>query len=144
MAEPWITPLQWHRLRADAMKLLLCGLSLFCVFAVVTHGQKQKEKMQTIHTPAYLFKAQGFLQLNEEQRRIYASGLMDGFYGSALFGGNERTISDLKHCTIDMNSGQLTAIIEQYVQNHPERWHEPTSVEAYNALVNACRQLFPE
>jgi len=101
-------------------------------------------KMQTIHTPAYLFKAQGFLQLNEEQRRIYASGLMDGFYGSALFGGNERTISDLKRCTKDMNSGQLTAIIEQYVQNHPEGWHEPTSVEAYNALVNACRQLFPE
>jgi hypothetical protein len=123
------------------MKLQFRIVMVLVLSAIATQGQKQAERTQTINIPAYFYKAEEFLQLSEEQRPIYGRGLMDGFYGSALFGGNEKTISYLRACTKDMDSRQLTAIIEQYLKDYPEGRHLPASVEAYDALNAACRQL---
>jgi len=37
-----------------------------------------------------------------------------------------------------MDSKQVLAIITKYVKDHPEVWHLPLSIEAFNALNAAC------
>jgi hypothetical protein len=63
---------------------------------------------------------------------------MDGFYASVFFGATDETVANLNSCTKDMDSKQISAIITKYVKDHPESWHLPLSVEAYNALNTAC------
>ncbi len=76
--------------------------------------------------------------MSEADRMLYTSGLMDGFFASALFGASGETVASLSSCTRDMDSKQVSAIITKYVKDHPESWHLPLSVEAYNALNAAC------
>jgi hypothetical protein len=36
---------------------------------------------------------------------------------------------------------QITAIVDKYVSEHPETWHRPATLEAYDALKSACPSL---
>jgi hypothetical protein len=115
------------------MKLALCFL---CVLAVATHGQKQKPRV--LFAPPHYFQAEAYVELSDSSREMYTMGLMDGFYMSAFFGASDETVANLSSCTKDMDSKQISAIITKYVKDHPENWHLPLSVEAYNALNKAC------
>jgi len=46
------------------------------LFAVVTHGQKQKPRI--IFDPPSYYKAGAFIELGESDRQVYVAGLMDG------------------------------------------------------------------
>lgn len=121
------------------MKTRLCILIVICTCAVAGQEQKSKrEPTRVIHEPPYYYKAESFLDLNEADRLVYTSGLMDGFYASAFFGANEETVKNLTSCTKDMDSKQVSAIITKYVKDHPESWHLPLSIQAFNALNIAC------
>jgi len=76
--------------------------------------------------------------MEETERITYVKGLMDGFYASGMFGAPDETMTKLDACTKGMDSKQLTAIILKHVKDHPETWHQPLSIEAYNALNGAC------
>src|SRR5215471_18971446 len=125
------------------MTLAFRIVAVLSLCAIATQGQKPAEKTLTIHTPAYFFKAEEFLQLSEEQRQFYTRGLMDGFYASAIFGADEKKISYINQCMTGMDSRQVTAIITDYLKGHPEGWHHPASLEAYSALHTACDKLAP-
>ena len=118
------------------MKLVLCILGAIGLFAVVTQGQKQKPRV--LFEPTHYYKTEAFIELSDSSREMYTIGLMDGFYASALFGASDETVANLNSCTKDMDSKQISAIIAKYVKDHPENWHLPLSVEAYNALNKAC------
>jgi len=110
------------------------GGFLLSLFAVVTHGQKG----QLINVPTFFEKAQGFRDLPEFERKAYTTGLMDGFYGAAMLGPDGKGAEKLAACTKDMESKQITAIISKYVEDHPEGWNYPLSMQAYNAMNKAC------
>jgi len=121
------------------MRPAFCILAVLCVFTAA--AQEQKEKKSTpriIDSPSYLLKAEGFVEMSEADRMLYTSGLMDGFFASAIFGASHKTIANLSQCTKDMDSKQISAIITKYVNDHPESWHLPLSVDAFNALSAAC------
>jgi hypothetical protein len=118
------------------MKLALCILAVICVFAVATRGQKVIPRRIT--EPARYYNGEQFLELNENDRMVYTIGLMDGFYGSGLFGATNETVASLSLCTKDMDAKQISAIITKYVKDRPENWHVPLSIEAFNALNVAC------
>jgi Rap1a immunity proteins len=119
------------------MRVCLCVLVAFCASALATDGHQVKEG-RTYPAPRCYVKAGKFVELSELERVIYISGLADGFYGSAMFGASEKTVERLNSCTKDMDSKQVAAIVSKYVTDHPETWHLPLSVEAYNAFNAAC------
>jgi hypothetical protein len=119
------------------MKVYLGVLAVLSAFVLITDGHQVKEG-RTYPAPRCYVKAGKFLELSEFERVVYISGLSDGFYGSAMFGAGDETVDRLNSCTKDMDSKQVTAIVSKYVTDHPETWHLPLSVEAYNALNVAC------
>lgn len=118
------------------MRTFLCVL--FCILAIAVHGQEGKTKRRVVDMPSYYFKAERFIQMNDADRMLYVAGLIDGFSASVLFGASDQAVAPLNSCTKDMDSMQVSAIITKYVKDHPENWHYPLNIEAYNALNKAC------
>jgi len=118
------------------MKACLCLFATFCMSALVMDGHQGKRETHVI--PTCYVKAGKFLELQQYERVYYISGLMDGFYATAIFGAGDETVGKLNSCTKDMDINQVTAIVSKYVKDHPETWHLPLSVEAYNAFNSAC------
>jgi hypothetical protein len=116
------------------MKLAICVLVALGLWAFPTSGQKQK----TIAIPTYFVKAEAFVELGESERQTYTTGLIDGFFGAALFGADNEAAERLNACTKSMDSKQISAIILKYVKDHPEGWNLPLSMQAYNAMNGAC------
>jgi hypothetical protein len=105
-----------------------------CVFAVAVHGQKEPRKVLV----PFIYKAEAFLDLDENAKIMYTSGLVDGFLASSLFGASDETVTDVKACLKNMDTTQLAAIFTKYVKENPEGWQNPTSVLGFNALVGTC------
>lgn len=110
---------------------------VFCVFCLAFHGNQAKTQ-RTFTTPICFATAKVFIALPEDDRVTYATGLMDGFYAAEMFRGDGSVVERLRVCTKPMDSKQITAIITKYIKDHPESWHMPASVEAHNALNDAC------
>jgi hypothetical protein len=117
------------------MKTAFCVLAVLCFFVAAQEGKRNTQR--TFRTPPNFYKAEEFVEMSESSRMFYTSGLMDGFYASALFGATDKTVANLASCTGEMDSQQISAIITKYVKDHPEKWH-PLSIEAWNALNSAC------
>lgn len=120
------------------MKAAFCVLAVLCVCAVAAQEQGKRSALRAFKSPPHYYKAEEFVEMGDASRVLYTSGLMDGFYASALFGATDKTVDSLSSCTGEMGSKQVSAIITKYVKDHPETWHLPLSVEAYNALNAAC------
>ena len=120
------------------MKRTILFLFALAAMSSILYARQGKSEGRTHPSPTCYLKAGQFLALSELDRVDYITGLMDGFYGVAMFGASDETVAILNSCTKDMGSKQVTAIIEKYVRDHPESWHLPLSVEAYNALNSAC------
>jgi len=55
-----------------------------------------------------------------------------------MFGADNAAAERLSACTKGMDSRQITAIITKYLNDHPEGWKLPASMQAYNAINSAC------
>ncbi len=109
-----------------------------CMLVMLAQGQKGKKEYRVPYSPPHFYTAQEFIELDEPSRVFYVAGLIDGFGGSALFGATDATVRNLASCIKGMNSKQIAAIITKYVQDRPEVWHVPLSIEGYTALNKAC------
>jgi len=121
------------------MKAAFRVVIVLCVLAVAAQEQKGKKGTPRVfNEPYYNYKAESYVEMSEADRMLYTSGLMDGFFASALFGASDKAVANFSSCTRDMDTKQVSAIITKYVKDHPESWHLALSVEAYNALSAAC------
>jgi hypothetical protein len=118
--------------------LALCILTALGLSALATDGQ-QKGRVSPM--PTSYIKAGKFLELTEVERVAYTMGLLDGFYGSALFDATDEAVDRLNSCTKEMDSKQMTAVISKFVTDHPEKWHLPLSMGAYDAINSVCPRL---
>lgn len=109
-----------------------------CLFVIAAEGQKEKREFRVPYSPPHFYTAEEFLEMDEASRGLYASGLIDGFGASTLFGATDESVRTLASCIKGMDSKQIAAIIAKYVQDRPEIWHVALSIEAYAALNRAC------
>jgi hypothetical protein len=86
---------------------------------------------------------QTFLSLAESVRAGIASGIVSGLFLSPLMGAPERgpEILALAECTRDMTPKQLGAIVEKYLRDHPEKWHDAIAVSTVFSLRAVCPRL---
>jgi len=80
----------------------------------------------------------------------YMIGYSNGYQTAALLarqalnapsGESKRIFDRLKSiddCREKMTTGQLTAIVDKAVRDHPETWDQHIAVLVVSALVNAC------
>ena len=75
-------------------------------------------------------------------------GFSNGVMASAIIGADGGRVKLLYDCTNGMSGKQLAAILDKYVKEHPEGWHQPLAVQSFDALLSICpdlrKQLLPE
>ncbi|MBL6791504.1 MAG: hypothetical protein ISQ46_05630 [Methylophilaceae bacterium] len=87
-----------------------------------------------------------YLEKSNSERSNYIMGITDGVLSSLLYLNKEipsealDDVESLKTCLTSRveNLKQLTAIVDKYLQNNPERWAEPMSLLYYNSVKGIC------
>jgi hypothetical protein len=69
----------------------------------------------------------------------YAAGFIDGMLSSTTLGAPIERVQKLKDCIHGMNNGQVEAILDKFITEHPERWDESMTVLGYVAMAAACQ-----
>lgn len=109
---------------------VLLSVWLVVAFAAVAFAQQQPQ-----------WTGNAYRQLGPDSGIAYALGLVDGItLGAAIerTGGSVQDFYDA--CVRGRTRGQVKAIIDKYLADHPERWHEAMGGLVTRALVEACRR----
>jgi hypothetical protein len=77
-----------------------------------------------------------YLKLGENSRRTYVTGIIDGFH--LAFGESPKSLKWITNCTKGKDNFQITAIVDKFLSENPQRWPEPMNVLVYDSLVNIC------
>src|SRR5690348_4853108 len=104
-----------------------------CIFAVATHGQKPGSIVFS-----GFYNGEQFLDLSDNYKMLYSSGLIDGLVTSALLGAPNQTAKAVSECIKSMDNKQVTAILTKYGKDHPESWTLPMGIHAFNAISDIC------
>ena len=90
-------------------------------------------------------KVSGFIMGNtyreysDDVKAVNVMGVMDGIVIAPVFSAPTKKLAWLETCSSGMSGYQVAAIVDKYLRDHPERWHEPMNVSVYAAMFDACR-----
>ena len=109
----------------------------FVVFSPLMHSQEPRKQLFVF---GGFMKAQAFLDMDKENQRSFAMGLVDGVFLAPFFDAPDhgKSLVQMHACVKDMSDVQVAAIIEKYLKDHPETWHLQLNVECLSALRSAC------
>lgn len=80
-----------------------------------------------------------FRELSTAEKTVYLEGIWDGYVFALSFGGEPPTaVPTLTGCIPHLQNDQLLAIVNKYIQEHPERWGDPMGLTVFNALPKEC------
>lgn len=79
-------------------------------------------------------KGNDYLELTEEQKTFYVAGLSD-MLDYFLQNENPKLYAELELKTKDMLLGQLKAVLDKYIKEHPEKWHYAAADLFYWAML---------
>lgn len=116
------------------MKHVLVAVVL--IACTPNYTNSQKEPVVTISEG--FTKGQAYLDMNANQKRVYARGVMDGLLAAQLFGAPKEKVKWFDDCTNDMTDEQVAAILTKYLRDNPANWHLPMNVLTYNAIRGVC------
>jgi hypothetical protein len=75
-----------------------------------------------------------YVKLDKFNKLSYVTGVIDGFSAAPLFGAPANKVKWYDNCISEMTNGQIVAIIDKYLKEHPEEWHWHMHVLIHNAL----------
>lgn len=93
------------------------------------------------HYVAFFTSAEGYKNMPEDIRAIYLSGWLDSRLNQGSNGGNREVIKAERECVRGKTLTQMTAIVDKYVEAHPETWDHPAAIQADDALESVCPAL---
>ncbi|AME28663.1 Rap1a/Tai family immunity protein [Burkholderia sp. PAMC 26561] len=114
-------------------------LAVFAVFVTWTLASHAASPAGAYVEGGYL-SGQHYRNSPFSERLGYVQGLVDGILYSAMFGAREEYMRRLKVCIAQVSGGQLVAIVDKYVSEHPSQWDWQMNLLAHNALILACRE----
>ena len=88
--------------------------------------------------PGY-FTGNKFRERTHEEKHFYALGYYDAMMSAALFGAPQPLASEIHDCMAGMNSLQVLAIVEKYLDDHPENWHLSMNILIFYAFRDVCQ-----
>jgi hypothetical protein len=69
-----------------------------------------------------------YRNLSEEIRGVYVFGVVSGLRASETFGGDKQVIDTFFRCVNGMSGEQQRAIVDRYLETHPQNWQYDMSV----------------
>jgi hypothetical protein len=102
---------------------------------------QQSEKYFLRYVPGGYMSTGDFSDLPATEQYGYAMGFVNGIMTSGILGADLPKVEMMNRCTTQMQAKQIAAIIDKYVKDHPESWHEPLAVHSFNALLDVCPDL---
>jgi hypothetical protein len=92
------------------------------------------------HYIVFFVSAEEFKNGPIEKKTAYLSGWQDSRLNAGAF-GNTKTIQAMRDCAEGKTITQIAAIVDKYMQGHPEAWDRPAALEADAALQSVCPAL---
>jgi hypothetical protein len=80
-----------------------------------------------------------YRDMADTAKHAYVMGVVDGILLSPILGAESKDVQPVSDCIKGMRSDQLQAIVDAFLQAHPERWDESMHTIAYGALFGACK-----
>ena len=130
--------------RRVALATLL--IALIAAWTTVVQAARAEQsstshQMPRVQVPASFVTGESYIGMAESERSQYVMGLYDGLMAGILFGASRDRIIALHRCNIWRNSYQLAEILYQYINEHPEDWHQPV---AHVLFVDRMLELCPK
>ncbi|MDP9155301.1 MAG: hypothetical protein M3O74_13735 [Pseudomonadota bacterium] len=117
------------------MKKTIAALALVSA-AAASHAQNT-----TIYSG--FFDGNLYRGLSPTQQQPYITGVIDGFYAANLFDAHNNEVQSLVTClrTMKANNAQATAIVNRWMDSHPEMWGSTMASLVFAALAGACQTI---
>lgn len=75
--------------------------------------------------------------MTQAEKWAYAMGAVNGMNNAPMFGAPENRTRWFDDLVAGMTNDQVAAIITKFLNDNPERWHEPLNFLTYAALEHA-------
>ena len=79
-----------------------------------------------------------FRELTRIEKMYYVMGRHDAMCAASMFGAPDSFVIEVVSCMKDMDSLQLAAIVEKYLDDHPEKWHLGMNTLIFPAFRDVC------
>ena len=107
---------------------LICALLIAQPAPTVPVGTVIKPGMGT---------ASAYLKMTKAEKWAYAAGAVNGMHNAPMFGAPENRTKWFDDFLAGKTNEQVAAIITKFLNDNPERWHEPLNILTYQALEDA-------
>jgi len=118
-------------MKKKTVLILVLALLFFSLLINYSQGQEKKEISGFANGNKYL-------NLTEIEKMGYLKGLMDMLLQRTSYCDPE-LYSDINDKTKDMTLGQIRAIFDKYLEEHPEKWHQGAAGLFWNAIMGLIR-----
>jgi hypothetical protein len=122
-----------------ALLIFLLPLNKSIYAASGPTGQEYRDWSKT----ARAFFALGFLNGYGVGRNTRSQDLVDGLSRRGLFVGgvvDQVAQDETLQCLSEITAGQVEAILDKYLDSHPEQWDKDLARVAVSALKEACEK----
>jgi len=79
-----------------------------------------------------------FRERTREQKLFYVMGYHDAMMSATMFGAPLSSARELIESIKPMDNVQVLAIVDKYLDDHPERWHYSMNALLFEALREVC------
>ncbi len=111
------------------------------VLLLVTSPAQQSSTPFTNMIPGGFETAGQFGDMSQLEQTGYAEGFINGLMSAGILGADIKKVEMVESCTKGMSGRQIAAILDKYIKNHPEGWHETLAVHSFIAVVDLCPDL---
>ena len=104
-------------------KKIILFLILLLLFSIllIDYSYLQEKKNERITVKSFV-NGNKHLERTEKDKFYYTEGLMDMFlFQTWLY--DPELYSRIEETTKNMSAGQINAIFDKYLEEHPEKWH---------------------
>jgi hypothetical protein len=112
-----------------------------CVVLLGTSLAQQTGKELLRNIPGGFMNTGEYSDLPPVEQYGYAMGFVNGMMASGNLGADISKLETLNGCTEGMQAKQLAAVLDKYVKEHPEVWHQTLAAHSLAAIIEACPDL---
>lgn len=113
-------------------KMILFFILVLLFLVLLTNGLQGEEKEQIIILA--FVSGNHYLEYTEINKLIYTKGLMDMLF-CRTYVFDPELYSNLEETIKDMTAGQIKAIFDKYLEEHPEEWHSGAASIFHSAIT---------
>ncbi|MDP6690559.1 MAG: hypothetical protein QF384_13775 [Alphaproteobacteria bacterium] len=125
-------------MRAPTILIIAVALALLAQVIPSAWAEPKPPTARTSGGSWQLLSGQDYLEMAEYDREVYVTGVNDA-YNWSYVAGFER-MKWLVPCVYGRKAQQLSAMFAKWLQENPERWHEPAAKLFPFAMFETCRK----